>query len=119
MLGRAAVTGRRVTYVPTLSSVQQTLRVDTAGLQAMASRWGSSVEGLNATVAPAARGLPCQASAAAVNAAHIDVTAFTAGLATQMGAHVTGVAQGNTSYLTAEADSAAKLAAVAHPVTSV
>ncbi|ARR80090.1 hypothetical protein MOTT12_04426 [Mycobacterium intracellulare subsp. yongonense] len=63
--------------------------------------------------------MPCQASAAAVNAAHIDVTAFSAALATHMGTHVTGVAQGNTSYLTAEADSAAKLAAVAHPVTSV
>ncbi|MDM3975997.1 hypothetical protein QRB36_17665 [Mycobacterium marseillense] len=99
--------------------MQQTLRVDTAGVQAMAARWGASVERLNATVAPAERGLSCQISAAAVNAAQIDVTAFTAGLAMQMGAHVAGVAKANSCYLTEEADSATKLGAVAHPVTSV
>lgn len=113
------MTGWRIRCLPKLSLMQQTLRVDTAGVQAMAARWGASVEGLNATVAPAGRGLSCQTSAAAVNAAHIDVTAFTAGLATQMGAHVTGVAQANTSYLAEETDSATKLGAVAHPVTSV
>lgn len=113
------MTGRRIRCLPKLSLMQQTLRVDTAGLRAMAARWGASVEGLNATVAPTGRGLSCQTSAAAVNAAHIDVTAFTVGLATQIGAHVAGVAQANTRYLTEEADSAAKLGAVAHPVASV
>jgi hypothetical protein len=70
-------------------------------------------------VAPAGPGLSCQISAAAVNAAHLDVTAFTAGLATQMGARVTDVAQANTCYRFEEAESATKLGAVAHPVTSV
>ncbi|MGV0048735.1 hypothetical protein ACRU43_05835 [Mycobacterium colombiense] len=99
--------------------MQQTLRVDTAGVQAMAARWGALVGGLSATAAPAGRGSSCQISAAAVNAAHIDVAAFTAGLARQMGARVTGVAQANTCYRVEEADSATKLGAVAHTVTSV
>ena len=56
----------------------QQLRVDTAALQAMASRWGASVGELSETAAPAGLGLSCQASAGAVSAAHTDVTAFTA-----------------------------------------
>jgi len=56
----------------------QQLRVDTAALQAMASRWGASVGELSETAAPAGLGLSCQASAGAVSAAHADVTAFTA-----------------------------------------
>jgi len=63
----------------------QQLRVDTAGLQAMATRWDASAGELNESVAPARLGLSFQASAAAVNAAHADITAFTTALATRVG----------------------------------
>lgn len=105
--------------LPTLRSVQPSLRVDTAGVQAMAGRWGASVGELINTVAPAGLGLSCQLSAAAVTAAHVDVTAFTVGLAAQVGARATGVAQADTGYLTNEAVSATALGAVASSVTSV
>jgi hypothetical protein len=100
-------------------AVQQTLRVDTAGVQAMAVRWGASVGILDETVAPEGLGLSCQASAAAVDAAHVDVAAFTAGLAARVGVRATGVAQADTHYLAQEAVSATELAALAPPVTSV
>jgi hypothetical protein len=93
----------------------QQLRVDSAGLQAMAGRWGASVGELNAT----GLGSSCQASAAAVDAAHADVTAFTAALATRVGTRATHVAEADTRYLAGEAESANALAAVAHPVTGV
>ena len=105
--------------VPTLRPVQQTLRVDTAGVQAMAARWGASVGDLNETVAPDGLGLSCQVSAVATNAAHVDVAAFTAGLAARVGARATGVAQADTGYIAQEAASATELAAVAQPVISV
>jgi hypothetical protein len=99
--------------------VQQELRVDAAGVQAMATRWGVSVGELTATVAPVRLGLSCQASAAAVNAAHADITAFTTALATRVGIHATRVAEADTHYLANEADSANELAAVAGPIPSV
>jgi hypothetical protein len=111
------VTGRRVTGLPTLSPVQQTLRVDTAGLQAMAARWGASVGRLNVPVAPTGLGLSSQASVAAVHAAHVDVAAFTAGLAARVGAHAIGVTEADTRYIAEEAASATDLAGVAQPVT--
>ncbi len=104
---------------PTLSLVQQTLRVDIAGVQAMAARWDASLDGLTGTVAPAGLGLSCQLSAAAVNGANVDVAAFTAGLAERVGACATGVAQANTRYLAQEAESATELTSVAPSVTSV
>jgi hypothetical protein len=99
--------------------VEQLLRVDTAGVQAMATRWGASVGDLDETVAPTGLGLSCQASAAAVNAAHADVAAFTAGLAARVGERATGVAQADTSYRAQEASSAAALAALFKPVVSL
>lgn len=96
--------------------MRQQLHVDTAGVQAMAGRWGASVGELN-TTAPAGLGLSCQPSAAAVNAAHTDITAFTAALATQVGARATAVTAADTRYVANEANSANELAAVAHPVT--
>jgi hypothetical protein len=99
--------------------VQQELRVDTAGVQAMATRWGVSVGELDETVAPAGLGLSCQASAAAVNAAHADVTAFTAALATQVESRATHVAEADTRYIANEADSTTELAAVTPPATGV
>ena len=96
----------------------QELRVDTAGVQAMATRWGASVGDLHETVAPTGLGLSCQTSAAAVGAAHVDVAAFTAGLATRVGERATGVIQADTSYLTQEATSTAAVAAVFQPSVS-
>ena len=98
--------------------VQQVLSVDTGDVQAMAMRWGALVDDLDQMVAPAGLGLSCQVSAAAVTAAHIDVVAFTAGLAARVGKHATGVAHADTGYRAQEAASATALAAVAPPVNS-
>ena len=104
--------------MPTLRPVERELRVDTAGMQAMATRWSASVGNLNETVAPTGLGLSCQTSASAVNAAHVDVAAFTAGLAARVSERATGVAQADTSYVAQEAVSATALAAVLQPVVS-
>jgi len=92
--------------------------VDTAGVHTMATRWGASISNLNETAAPTGLGLSCQTSAAAVSAAHVDVAAFTAGLAARVGERATGVVQADTSYLTQEATSTAAVAAVFQPMTS-
>jgi hypothetical protein len=97
------------------STMQWQLRVDTAGVQTMASRWGASAGELDIT-APAALGLSCQASVAAVNVAHADVTAFTTALKTQVSSRATAVTKADTCYAANEADSASELAAVAPPV---
>ena len=117
--GAAAVTGRHVTRLPTLSLVQQTLRVDTAGVQAMATRWGASAGDLNAAAPSAELGLSCQPSTAAVNTAHADITAVAAALAARVDARATHVAEADTLYIVNETHSADQLAAVAHPVTDV
>jgi hypothetical protein len=104
--------------VSTLWPVAQTLRVNTAGVQAMATGWGASAGELNSTVAPAGLGLSCHVSAAAVDAAHIDVAAFTAGLAARVGGRATGVADVDAGYVAQEAVSATALAAVAPPLIS-
>jgi hypothetical protein len=97
----------------------QQLRIDTAGLQAMATRWAASVGELHATLAPAGLGLSCQASASAVNAAHADITAFTAALAARVGTRAAHVAEADTRYVANEAHSANVLAAVAPQVIGV
>jgi hypothetical protein len=99
--------------------VEQELRVDTAGVHAMAGRWGASVGDLNETVAPTGLGLSCQTSAAAVDAAHVDVAAFAAGLAARVNERTTGVNQADTSYRAHEASSAAALAALFKPVVGL
>jgi hypothetical protein len=91
----------------------QQLRVDTVGVQAMASSWGASAGELNETVPPNRLGLSCQPSAAAVNAAHADTIAFTAALAARVGDRAVHVTQANTRYITNETGSATALAAVA------
>jgi hypothetical protein len=96
----------------------QELRVDTAGVHAMATRWGASVSDLDETVAPTGLGLSCQTSAAAVDAAHVDVAAFTAGLAARVGQRASGVTQADTSYLAQEAASTTAVAAVFQPTIS-
>jgi hypothetical protein len=49
--------------LPTLGPVGQELRVETADMHALATRWGASLGDLNETVAPTGLGLPCQTSA--------------------------------------------------------
>lgn len=97
----------------------QQLHVAPAALQAMAARSGTSAGELNETVAPASLGLPSQASAAAVDTAHGDITAFTAALAARIDVRATRVTEADTRYISTEADSVNKLAAVADPVTGV
>ncbi len=97
----------------------QDVRVDTAGLPAMAGRWAASAGELSATAAPAGLGLSCQPSAAAVNAAHAGITAFTAGLAARVGTHSIHVGEANASYLANEADAASEIKAVAPRVIGV
>jgi hypothetical protein len=82
----------------------------------MATRWSAVVGDLGETVAPAGFGLSCQASAAAVEAAHVDVGAFTAALASRVGERATGVVADTTSYLAQEAVSTAALAAIFQPM---
>ena len=91
----------------------QLLRVDSAGVQAMAARWAASVDELTVTAAPAGIGLSCQASAAAVNAAHVDVTTFTATLAARVGTHSAHVGVADAGYVANEADAVDQLVAVA------
>lgn len=95
----------------------QEMRVDTAGVQAMASRWGASVGDLE-TAAPTGLGLSCQTSATAVDAAHVDVAAFTSGLAARVDQRATAVVQADTSYQAREASSTAAVAAVFQPTIS-
>jgi hypothetical protein len=97
----------------------QELRVDTAALQAMASRWGASVGELRETAAPAGLGLSCQASAGAVRVAHADVTAFTSALAARVGIRATSVAEADSRYIANEANSANEVAGVIPPVIGV
>ena len=101
-----------------LRSVEEVFRVDTAGVHAMASRWGASVADLDEIVAPSGLGLSCQTSAAAVNAAHADVAVFTAGLAARVDERATGVTQDATRYLAQQAASTAAVATVFQPAIS-
>ena len=98
--------------------MEQELRVGTADVHAMATRWGASVGDLNETAAPTGLGLSCQTSTAAINAAHADVTAFTAGLAARVSDRAGGVVRADLSYLFQEAASTATVAAVFQPMIS-
>jgi hypothetical protein len=97
--------------------MQQQLRVDTVVVQTMAARWGSSADELGETLAPTGFSLSCQATAAAVNAAHADVGAFTAALVARVSARAARVADTDTCYTATEAESSKELAAVADPLT--
>jgi hypothetical protein len=78
----------------------------------MATRWSAVVGDLRETAAPAGLGLSCQASAAAVDAAHADVAAFTAALASRVGDRATGVVGDAASYLAQEVASTAVVARI-------
>lgn len=99
--------------------MQQPLRVDSAGVQVMAGTWGATAGVLEQTTAPVELGLSSQASAAAVNAAHADVAAFTTGLAAQIHVRAVHVAEADSRYTANEVDSANELAAVAYPEACV
>jgi hypothetical protein len=60
-------------HVSRLRLMERQLRVDTAGVHAMATRWGAAAGDLHEVVAPTGLGLSCQTSAAAVDAAHAAV----------------------------------------------
>jgi hypothetical protein len=97
----------------------QPVRVETTTVQAMAGRWAASAGELTEAAVPPGVSLSCQASAAAVTAAHVDVAAFTAGLATRVGGYATRVGEAVATYLSNEADAAQSMAAVITPVTLV
>ena len=99
-------------HVSRLRRMERQLRVDTAGVHAMATRWGAAVGDLGDTVAPTGLGMSCQASAAAVDAAHLDVAAFTAALTARVGDRATGVTHADTSYIAQEAVSTSALGAL-------
>lgn len=88
-------------------------------MQMMAARWGALTSELDAIPAPADLGLSCQASAVAVTAAHADVKAFRAMLATRVGNRGIHVTEAGTRYIANDADSRDELAAVAPPVAGV
>jgi len=97
----------------TVRAMEFASRVDTAGVQAIASRWRAFSGDLGGGEFGVVPGLPCQPSAAAMNAGHADVTAGTAVLAGRLLAGVARVAEADRGYTDNEADSAAMLAAVA------
>ncbi|WP_231989269.1 MULTISPECIES: hypothetical protein [unclassified Mycobacterium] len=96
--------------------MSQPLRVDTAGVQAMATRWSALAGDLGETLAAPTLGLSCQASASAVTAAHSDVARFSSGLAARVGTRATAVAEADHRYASSEAASATEFAAVAPSV---
>lgn len=91
------------------------LRAGVEDLQVMPVRWHAQAANLGVS-APAAAGLSCQASAAAVNAGHAAIAIATASLTGRVRASAAKVAAANTRYLANEASSAAQLAAVVDPV---
>lgn len=97
----------------------QALRVDIAGMRAMAARWDASVGELSAAVPPAGLGAPGQASAAAVDAAHLDVAAFSGSLAARVSGHSTNVEAADADYVADEVEAVDEMAAVATRVIGV
>jgi hypothetical protein len=85
----------------------------------MASRWGAAADGLHVLTAPTDAGLSCQPSAAAVTAAHAEVTAFTEALAARVDTRAMHAAETDAGYIAQEAQSVNELVTVVHPVTSV
>lgn len=99
--------------------MRQQLRVDSLSLQMMANRWAAVSGELGQTTTAAGLAVSSQASAAAVSAAHAEVTGFMEALATRVRARATHVVDANARHVSNEADSAEALAAVIDPATSV
>ena len=81
-------------------------------MREMAGRWGGLAGELTEGLPPAGSGLSCQASAAAVNAAHAAVAKYERALVTRMQAGATHVVEADTRYVANETYSACELAAV-------
>lgn len=100
--------------------MQHILRVDGAGLHAVAARWDAAAgDLLSETAAPPTPGLSWQPSLSAVSAAHGAVASFRAKLAMRIGTRATSLAEADRRYASNEGASAAEFAAVAAPVTTV
>jgi hypothetical protein len=97
----------------------QQLRVDTASLQAIGTRWGASAGELNQTPPPAGPSWSSQPSAAAVDATYVDVGAFTAELARRVDIRARHVANANCRYIADDAHWGDELAAMADSATVV
>jgi hypothetical protein len=97
----------------TVRAMEFALRVDTSGVQAIASRWRAFSGDLSGGESRVVPGLPWQPSATAMNAGHADVTAGTAVLAGRLLAGAARVTEADRGYTANEADSSAMLAAVA------
>ena len=100
--------------------MEHQLHVDTAAVQVMAGRWQALAADLSACREPEAMsGLACQASAAAVNVGHADVTAGTVALAARLREGAAQVVAANARFAGHESDSAASLSKVVYPVREV
>jgi hypothetical protein len=95
------------------------MRVATAALEAMATRWATTAGELTASQPLTALEMSTQPSAAAVSAAHADVALFTAGLATRVDMRANHVAGANTRYVDGEERSANELSALLEPTMIV
>jgi hypothetical protein len=93
--------------------MEPVLRVDTAGVSMMGARWKGLASELGSGAGPRGEsGLSCQASAAAVQVGHAEVTAGAAVLEARLHAAATWIDTADNRYTANEADSAATLAAV-------
>jgi hypothetical protein len=99
--------------------MEQQLRVGTAAEQMMVARWRGWATDLDTRPPPPGLGLPCQASAAAVDDVHGAIAVAAAALARRVQASATKVSAADTCYLANEASSAAQLAAVSAPETGL
>jgi hypothetical protein len=97
----------RLNFLPMLQ-----LHVDTAALEAMATRWGASAGVRTETAAPTGLDLSAQPSAAAVNAAHADVAVFTADLASRVDMRAKHVTCASVNYIAHDSHAVSELAAV-------
>ncbi|ORW01608.1 hypothetical protein AWC13_06500 [Mycobacterium kubicae] len=77
----------------------------------MAGRWAAAGES-NGSAPAVLAGWTSHSSAAAVNAAHVDITASTAALAARVNTHFVHVDGADAGYLATEADAAGASARV-------
>jgi hypothetical protein len=96
------------------------LHIDIDAVQVTAGRWQALAADLSACRDPEAMsGLACQASVAAVNFGHGDVTAGTVALAARIREGAAQVVAANARFARHESDSAASLSAVRYRVRDV
>lgn len=93
--------------------------MNTAALQTMAARWSASAGEISDGEVPAVTGSAAQPSAVAVSAAHVDVSLFTAELASRIKARAQHVHDAQTSFVDNEIHSAGELAALTRSSAAV